>query len=425
MSDTRGAGPDRPTLRVLGTRGVPAAHGGFETFAERLAVFLVSKGWRVIVYCQEVGRKAVVEDVWQGIERVRISVPGNGAASTVQFDLLSILHARKFNDQCLTLGYNTACFWPLLRFSGVRNVANMDGIEWRRAKWSRPVKVWFWLNDWIGCWVADHLVADHPEIKSLLLRRVRDDKITQIAYGADPIRDVPAELLNSMGLVPQGFMTVIARAEPENSVLECVKGFSMRPRGIKLAVLGDYSDNNTYHRQVKAAASDEVVFLGAIYEKATVQALRAHCAAYLHGHQVGGTNPSLIEAMASGNAIIAHANRFNRWVTDDRALFFETAESLDCAIQQLQSDTELGDSLRHQAYDVFEKRYSWPIILAAYEGLLDSPSEYRGSKAVRIARNVRQAFNSVFRLKTGIPIDGPISKEQRSLEIGEQRLSAK
>lgn len=363
--------PDsRPTLRILGIRGIPAAHGGFETFAEKLALYLVAKGWRIIVYCQELGPRGIVLDEWQGIERVRIAVPGEGALGTMHFDLLSILHARKTKDPCLTLGYNTACFWPLLRFSGIYNIANMDGVEWRRAKWSKPVKAWFWLNDWFGCWTANHLIADHPEIKKLLLRRVRADKVTQIAYGADPSNASSPEPLAQYGLEPGQFMTLIARPEPENSVLECIAGFSRKPRGLKLVVLGEYGESHEYHQRVKAAASQEVAFLGAIYDKATVAALRGHCLAYLHGHQVGGTNPSLIEALGAGNAIVAHDNCFNRWVTDERALYFSDVDGADMAISRIIREPQLREEMEKASGRLFERRFSWRRILAEYEAVL-------------------------------------------------------
>lgn len=360
----------RPTVRILGIRGIPAAHGGFETFAEKLALYLVDRGWRVIVYCQEEGRGETTRDTWKGVERIRIPVPGAGALATMHFDLLSILHARKSGGLCLTLGYNTACFWPLLRVPGIRHVANMDGVEWRRAKWSRPVKLWFWMNDWFGCWNAHHLIADHPEIEKLLLRRVKQAKVTQIAYGADRVADVPADALAPLGLESGRFMTLIARPEPENSVLECVQGFSQRKRGIKLVVLGNYSRDNDYQRQVLDSASDEVVFPGAIYDKAVVQALRAHCIGYMHGHQVGGSNPSLIEAIGAGNAIIAHDNVFNRWVTDEGALFFRTADDVDTAVAKLIQDDALRASLRASAVNVFGNRFTWPKILSGYESCL-------------------------------------------------------
>ncbi|MBI2733759.1 MAG: DUF1972 domain-containing protein, partial [Aquabacterium sp.] len=166
------------TLRILGTRGIPAAHGGFETFAEHLALYLRDRGWRVIVYCQEVGQAPTVHDTWQGIERVRISVPGDNSLSTMRFDWLSILDAAKHDDLCLTLGYNTAIFNAVLRLKGIPNIFNMDGIEWIRAKWSKPAKTWFWMNDWFGCWLGNHLIADNPAIKTHLMTRVPADKIT-------------------------------------------------------------------------------------------------------------------------------------------------------------------------------------------------------------------------------------------------------
>ena len=135
-----------PTLRILGIRGVPAAHGGFETFAEQLALHLVARGWRVVVYCQEDGPGATTHDEWRGIERVHIHAAAPGARGTMQFDWRAIRDAAQHRDLCLTLGYNTAMFCIWLRLRSVRNVINMDGIEWSRAKWGPIAKAWLWLN---------------------------------------------------------------------------------------------------------------------------------------------------------------------------------------------------------------------------------------------------------------------------------------
>lgn len=355
------------TLRILGIRGVPAAHGGFETFAERLAPYLVERGWRVIVYCQEEGTGPMFQDRWEGVERVRIPVKGDGARSTIVFDWLATRHAAAHRDLCLTLGYNTAVFCALLRLKGVRNVINMDGIEWSRAKWGPVAKTWFWLNDWAGCWLGDHLVADHPEIKVHLSSRVRPDKITTIAYGADRITAMPDDAVRALGLVPGRYLTLVARPEPENSILEVVTGFSKRPRGMQLAVLGNYNDANAYHRAVKAAAGPEVRFLGAIYDRPVVQALRFHSAAYVHGHQVGGTNPSLVEALGAGNAVIAHDNRFNRWVAGEGALYFSDADSLSAAIE---ASISRLPAMKEASLRRFEDGLTWNSILGQYEVLL-------------------------------------------------------
>ncbi|SHM98536.1 DUF1972 domain-containing protein [Rhizobacter sp. OV335] len=358
------------TLRILGTRGVPAAHGGFETFAEHLALYLVERGWRVIVYCQEDGTGPVFEDSWRGVERVRMPVDAPGPKGTILFDWQATRHAAKHRDLCLTLGYNTAVFCTLLRLKGVPNLINMDGIEWSRAKWGGVAKTWFWMNDWAGCWLGNHLVADHPEIKHHLSTRVNANKVTTIAYGADPLRDMPTGPVHGLGLEPGRYLTLVARPEPENSILEVVQGFSRAPRGVTLTVLGNYSADNAYHRAVKEAASPEVKFVGAIYDKPTVQSLRFHSMAYVHGHQVGGTNPSLVEALGAGNAVIAHDNRFNRWVAGPQAGYFSGADGFAATLDAVLKDPARLAAMQQASRSRFEECFTWNHILAQYEQLL-------------------------------------------------------
>ena len=295
-------------LRILGTRGVPAGHGGFETFAEHLALHLVARGWQVIVYCQGERSGPVQLDGWQGVRRVHIGVDESGPRGTIVFDWRATLHARRAHAAepgvCLTLGYNTAVFCAWLRLRGVPNIINMDGIEWRRDKWGVAAKAWFRLNEWAGARLGNHLVADHPEIALHLARIVCARKVSTIAYGAIALGNLSDAPVRLLGLEAGRYMTLIARPEPENSVLEVVQAFSRRRRGHTLAVLGSYVEANAYHRAVRAAASDEVRFLGAIYDKPLLNALRLHCSAYVHGHRVGGTNPSLVEALGAGNAVL-------------------------------------------------------------------------------------------------------------------------
>jgi len=362
----------KKVLRILGTRGVPASHGGFETFAEHLALYLVSKGWHVIVYCQEEGKNPPVFDTWRGVERVRISVSGDGPKSTIIFDWKATRHASQHSDLCLTLGYNTAIFSGFLRFKGIPNIINMDGIEWSRKKWGLAAKSWFWINDWAGCWLGNHLVADHPEIYKHLITRVRPEKVTTIPYGADAIDQPHISAVVALGLLPGKYLTVIARPEPENSLLEIVKGFSAKERGVQLVVLGCYKAENNYHRAVKAVASDEVKFIGAIYDKKVVQAIRFHSVAYVHGHQVGGTNPSLVEAMGAGNAVFAHDNCFNRWVAGEAALYFSGAEQFaDCMDAMYENPSKLL-SLKSFSKQRFKEIFTWTNVLQQYEVLLNN-----------------------------------------------------
>jgi len=358
------------SLRVLGIRGIPAAHGGFETFAEQLSLYLVDRGWKVTVYCQDDGEGDPWTDTWKGIERVHFPIRQSGPAGTILFDLRSTIHAARGKDACLILGYNTAIFTLLLRIKGLPSLINMDGIEWARAKWGRIAKLWFWLNDWAGCLLGSHLIADHPEIKRHLSTRTRQSKITTIAYGAVEVQQADAGVLDQWGLEPANYLTVVARPEPENSILEIVEGFSRRRRGLKLLILGNYDPAVSYHEKIIEAASDEVIFAGAIYEPETVKSIRFHCLAYIHGHQVGGTNPSLVEALGAGNAVIAHDNRFNRWVAGTSAAYFADAESLDQLLGSL--DAGAYEEMRSGSRGRFQDGLTWPMILSQYETLITS-----------------------------------------------------
>lgn len=357
-------------IRILGTRGVPAAHGGFETFAEHLAPYLVEHGWQVTVYCQEDGTGPVFEDEWRGVRRVRMPVATTGAAGTIVFDWKSTVHAAGEKGLVLTLGYNTAVFCALYRLRGLKNVINMDGVEWRRQKWGMVARTWFWLNDWAGCWLGNHLVADHPVIKTHLATRVAQNKITMIPYGSDRVDGSDAGLIAPYGLESGAYAILIARAEPENSILEVVRAWSRMPRGCKLLVLGKYEPGHAYQRAVKEAASDEVVFPGAIYDKAVVQALRFHARFYVHGHQVGGTNPSLVEALGAGNAVLAHDNLYNRWVAGEGGVYFRDEDGCAQQIDALLEDATQLAQLQAASRTRHAAEFTWDKVLGDYEKLL-------------------------------------------------------
>jgi len=359
------------TVRILGTHGVPAAYGGFETAAENIALFLVRQGWRVIVYCQAEGRGPVTEDSWQGIERVHVPVTLQGWKGTSQFDWLSIRHACRHQDLCLTFGYNTAVFNVLQRLRGIPNVINMDGIEWSRARWGPVKQAILYVNERIGCFVGNHLIADHPEIETYLRTRAPQRKISTLTYGADPVPDAPTAPVLALGLQPGEYLTLVARPIPENSILEIVQGFCAQPRGKKLVLLGHYDGaTDAYHAAVRAAASSEVVFAGAIYDKAVVQALRFHGLAYAHGHTVGGTNPSLVEAMAAANPVIAHDNAYNRWVAQGAALYFDSAESFSARLGELLASAELRARLKRASAARYAQEFTWEHVAGQYEQLL-------------------------------------------------------
>jgi glycosyltransferase involved in cell wall biosynthesis len=358
-------------VRILGTRGIPAQHGGFETFAEQLSLYLVERDHEVTVYCQADSPETAGEDEWRGIKRVTFWVPP-GPLGTILFDWHAARHARARGGVILTLGYNTACFSLLYTLSRRRTLMNMDGIEWAREKWSKPQRLWLRCNEFLGAHLSSHLIADHPEIGKHLQKIVRGEKVTVIPYGAEAVTEADAALLQAYGCSPHQFAICIARPEPENSILEIVRGFSKTRRGYPLLVLGKFSpETNPYHRKVMGEASDEIVFPGAIYDKPTVCALRFYARYYLHGHRVGGTNPSLVEALSTGSPIVAQRNRFNEWVAGPRARYFETEDELAEILTLLDADPQQLETMREASVERHARMFPLWRVHRDYERLLE------------------------------------------------------
>ncbi len=355
-------------LRILGTRGVPAQHGGFETFAQECAVYMQEKGWKVTVYCQDKGNGPVIEDTWHAIRRITVPVNLSGPISTMIFDWRAIRHARMEEGLVLSLGYNTALFNVRLRFNGVPIIMNMDGIEWKRDKWSKLAKIWLYLNEKAGLLLSDHLIADNPGIAEHLKCRINNTPMITIPYGAPFLETASPAPLVQFGLAENDYLLLIARPEPENSIIEIVRAFSARRRNQKLVILGNYSKAHAYQAKILDAANDNVVFCGAIYDQRIVAALRYHCLFYVHGHTVGGTNPSLVEAMGAGNAIVAHDNKFNRWVTGpEAARFFLNERECLAQMDYLLANPAAVARMKAASKKRFLEAFTWEMVLKAYE----------------------------------------------------------
>lgn len=367
----KGCDSTQKALAILGTRGVPAKHGGFETFAEHFSLYLKNKGWEVTVYCQEEGDGPRYEDDWKGVHRIHIPVTQEGAKGTIVFDWLSTVHAAKRKIPVLTLGYNTAIFCFLYRLKGVKNIINMDGIEWHRAKWTTLERAWLYLNEKLGAWLGNHLIADHPEIKKHLAQFVSSDKIMVIPYSADLLKSADIKQLDQFALDPGKYAILIARPEPENSILEIVRAYSRQKRGMPLVILGDYNpDSNEYQKIVLEAAGNEIMFVGAIYEQARVQALRFFARFYIHGHTVGGTNPSLVEALGAGSPVLAQDNKFNRWVAGEGAFYFSIETECAEKISELIENDEKISTMKAASIQQYTQNFSADKIHGAYEKLL-------------------------------------------------------
>lgn len=371
---------DRRTVRILGTHGVPASYGGFETAAENIGLHLRDKGWRVIVYCQVPGVGPVELDSWNDLERVKIKEPREGWLGTSSFDWKSIRHAASANqggEAWLTFGYNTGVFDLLPRALRIPNVINMDGMEWTRRRWGLAKQGILLANERLAGLAGDLLVADHPHIARYLKRHFGSRRVVTIAYGAHEVTGAPKDPAEDLGLVPGGYAMVVCRPIPENNVVEIVRAWSAQARGMRLLVVGPYGLDDPYQRLVMAAASNEVVFPGPIFEPDRINALRFHSALYLHGHTVGGTNPSLVEAMSAGNPVIAHDNVYNRWVAGDGNAFFRDESHLASVLETVLADESVRSEMGRGSRRRFREEFTWSRIGDQYEEALIAARQKR------------------------------------------------
>lgn len=359
-----------PSILMLGTRGLPAAHGGFETFVENLAPYLAERGWDVSVYCQEEGDKSIWEDRYRGVNLINVPVKGGGIMSTIKFDWIALNDALSREGLLLSFGYPTGAFAFLPWIKGRRHVINMDGIEWKRSQFGLLGRAAYYVNERFAAIFGNRLIADHPEIAKHLATRVSSKKITTIAYGADVVNEADINHLQKFNIEASKYAIIIARPEPDNSIVEIVRAFSRKKRKRKLVVLGNYKNTNKYHQEVRSEASDEVIFPGAIYDQKIVRALRFYARFYAHGHRVGGTNPSLVEALGAGSAVMAHDNSFNKWVAGEAAVYFKSEKEIGDLIERLFRDDILIDSLKGNAREKHKLELTWMKILGEYADLL-------------------------------------------------------
>lgn len=358
-------------IALLGTRGVPAKYGGFETFAEELAIRLVDKGVDVTVYCEGYNHEKV--NKYKDIKLVYISVPAYGPLTTVLFDVLCLWHARKAYDVVYMLGYGAAPFCLIPRFWGANVWLNVDGIEWARAKWSAIAKIYFKFMEYFSSWVPHRIIADAHGIREHFESRHKlSIPCTVIPYGAPVLTESPdASLINEWNLETGKYYLVVARLEPENHVKEIIEGYLGSNTDFPLIVVGNHKIDSNYVSNLLVFSSERVRFLGGVYEKPKLQSLRYHSFAYFHGHSVGGTNPSLLEALGCGNLTIAHDNVFNREVIGQKGFYFQQPDDIKVHMATIESlSVEQRTSLAKDAQNRIRESYHWDSIAQKYLNLI-------------------------------------------------------
>jgi glycosyltransferase involved in cell wall biosynthesis len=367
-------------LAILGSRGIPAQYGGFETFAEEVSVRLVRMGFEVTVFCQSEQKRP--DRTYRGVNLCYLKVSVSGGIGQLLYDLSCLWQSRKGYDVVYLLGYAAAFLAFLPRLYGNEVWINPDGLEWKRAKWNFTKRALIRIFELWATIMPNRLVCDcDAMLKNLYTRYRRLPPSTVIPYGTmlvDRACPPAPEILREWNLTPGNYYLVVCRLEPENQVLEIVDGYVRSNSKIPLAVISNIPDTS-YAREIREVADDRVKFLGTVYHREKLQAIRYHSCAYFHGHTVGGTNPSLLEAMGCANVVVAHDNEFNREVLGDSALFFRYPKDIPGILDRIVS---CGQELRDRTFRRASERYHWDLIAEQYAALLQSehkPTAVTGS----------------------------------------------
>jgi glycosyltransferase involved in cell wall biosynthesis len=351
-------------IAILGTRGIPANYGGFETFAEELSVRLVERGHQVTVYGRE--RKAPAE--YRGVQLRYLPTIRHKYLDTLAHTALSTADVlvRDF-DVLLYCNAANAVFtlWP--RALGMATALNVDGVERHRKKWNALAKSWYLLSEWLATWCCSAVITDAEKIREYYLDRYGKDS-TFIAYGAETGKVPGTDQVRQLGLEPGRYVLYVSRMEPENNALLVREAFETIDTDCKLALVGDAPYAADYIRQVKDTRDRRVVIPGAIYGEGYRQ-LQSHCAVYVQATEVGGTHPALIEAMGRGALVLYLNTPESAEVAGDAAVPFngDLAEKLCWALKTTESERALwGERARER----IEKLYSWDAVTDRYEALL-------------------------------------------------------
>lgn len=360
---------DGRSVAVIGTRGYPSYYGGFETAVRKLAPYLADQGWNVTVY----GRKEQIRlDDPKCDQRVfSIVTPGidSNAASTLSYGFTAVMHAI-FRRPDVVLMMNVANgYWvPLLKLRRIPVVINVDGIEWHRAKWGKLAKKVFFGGAKLTAKFGDHLVFDAKAIADFWELEFNRNG-TFIPYGGDQVDRLPVE----PGLKPNGYVLVVARFVPENTIQEFVEAAVRLAEDYDIVIVGSGAEGSPIQTQVRSLAesSSRVQWLGHISDDRRLYSLWQHAGVYFHGHSVGGTNPALVQAMACGANVVARDTVYNREVLGEAGTFTSSEPSaIEEQIRSMMTDRVTASRNRDLARRRAASDYAWSDVNAAYERVI-------------------------------------------------------
>lgn len=370
-------------IALVGTRGVPARYGGFETAVEEVGRRLVQSGHEVVVYCRRSPRgprggrsTEPLPTRHLGMELVHLPAVRHKVLETLSHTALSAAHlarerlAGRRVDAAVVFNSANAPVLPVLRRLGIPVATHVDGLEWKRAKWTGLGRRYYRIAESLAVRWSDALISDARGIEEYYREEFRAGS-EYIAYGAPQLATLGADRLAEMGLARHGYHLLVARFEPENHVRMAVEGYARSTAALPLVVVGSAPYGAAYTARIEAAAAasgDRVRLVGPVWDQELLDQLYVNCLTYVHGHSVGGTNPSLLRAMGAGAATLAYDVVFNREVLGSAGRWFATPEQLAVLLQDAEADVP-GTVGRGLDTAREAQRYDWDGVADAYAKL--------------------------------------------------------
>ncbi len=356
-------------IGILGTRGIPNHYGGFEQFAEYFAEYAVSKGHEVYVYNSH--NHPYKENNFKGVQLIHCYDPEQNVGTAGQFiyDLNCIRDARKRDfDIILQLGYTSSSVWYSLHPKKAIVITNMDGLEWKRTKYSKKVQNALKIAEKWAVKKSDYLISDSLGIQKYIFQKYNKNS-TYIAYGAHNFNSPNEEILNNFQVKKEEYNMIMARFEPENNIEMVLEGVTLSSSQKSILVIGNHDTKYGTYLKNKFKTDNRIRFIGAVYNLEFLNNLRYFSNIYFHGHTVGGTNPSLLEAMASQALIVAHNNDFNKGVLEENAIYFSSSNDVKKILDSIKKNDNLQFVVNN--YNSIAKSFNWKIINEQYLQLFE------------------------------------------------------
>jgi glycosyltransferase involved in cell wall biosynthesis len=360
---------------MLGLYGMPLPKlhfTGFETAFGEIAPRLVAAGHEVTIYCRASHYAPSLRvDEHKGVLLKYVPSPGGKNLSGLVATLFASLHALIVGRYDLLFFVNVGMghHAALCRVLGACVVMNVDGLDWRRAKWGPFARAYFRTAARSAIRFCNRLITDAEAMRRIYLDDFKKET-TMIAYGAYVESSQDPNAVRQFGVEPDDYYLIASRLIPENHADLIILGFLASGTSKKLVIAGGANYDSPFHRRLRGLATDRVIFTGHIHDQSVIKELHCNCFAYVHGHSVGGTNPSLLKAMGYGNCILALDTVFNREVLDDTGLFFPKDENaLAQLMHRVESEPRLVEELRHKGPRRIEKSYSWDRVSEQYDEL--------------------------------------------------------